>query len=85
VFDTVGGEPPAGERLVTIAAEAPGATYFVVEPEREQLIELARLADTGELRPAIDSTFPLERAQEAFDRVAGRGKRGKVVLDVAGG
>jgi NADPH:quinone reductase-like Zn-dependent oxidoreductase len=85
VFDTVGGEPPAGERLVTIAAEAPGATYFVVESEREQLIELARLADTGELRPAIDSTFPLERAQEAFDRVAGRGKRGKVVLDVAGG
>jgi NADPH:quinone reductase-like Zn-dependent oxidoreductase len=85
VFDTVGGELPVGERVVTIAAEAPGAVYFVVEPDREQLVELARLVDADELVPAIDSTFPLEQAREAFDRVAARGKRGKVVLDVAGG
>jgi NADPH:quinone reductase-like Zn-dependent oxidoreductase len=85
VFDTVGGELPEGARVVTIAAEAPGANYFVVEPDREHLVELARLADAGELVPAIDSTFPLERAREAFERVAARGKLGKVVLDVAGG
>jgi NADPH:quinone reductase-like Zn-dependent oxidoreductase len=85
VFDTAGGELPAGGRVVTVAAEAPGATYFVVEPSRDQLVELARLADAGALRPAIDSTFPLERAHEAFDRLTARGKRGKVVLDVAGG
>jgi NADPH:quinone reductase-like Zn-dependent oxidoreductase len=84
VFDTVGGELPVGERVVTIAAEAPGAVYFVVEPDREQLVELARLADAGELVPAIDSTFPLDSAREAFERVAAHGKRGKVVLDVAG-
>ena len=82
VFDTVGGELPAGERVVTIAAEAPGATYFIVEPDREQLLELARLADAGELRPAIDATFPLAQAREAFDRVAAHGKRGKVVLEI---
>jgi NADPH:quinone reductase-like Zn-dependent oxidoreductase len=85
VFDTVGGELPDGDRVVTIAAEAPGATYFVVEPDREQLVELAQLADAGELVPAIDSTFPLENAPEAFERVAAHGKRGKVVLDIAGG
>ena len=84
VFDTVGGELPRAERVVTIAVEAPGATYFIVEPNREQLLELARLADAGELVPAVDSTYPLERAREAFERVAERGKRGKVVLDVAG-
>ena len=84
VFDTVGGELPAGARTVTIAAEAPGATYFIVEPDRSQLVELARLAETGEVTAAIDSTFALERAQDAFDRVAAHGKRGKVVLDVAG-
>jgi NADPH:quinone reductase-like Zn-dependent oxidoreductase len=85
VFDTAGGELPEGERVVTIAAEAPGATFFVVEPDREQLVELARLADTGELVPAIDSTFPLDGAAQAFERVAARGKRGKVVLEIAGG
>jgi NADPH:quinone reductase-like Zn-dependent oxidoreductase len=84
VFDTVGGSLPTARRVVTIAAEAPGADYFVVEPNREQLGELARLADGGELRPAIDSTFPLEDAGAAFERLAARGKRGKVVLDVAG-
>jgi NADPH:quinone reductase-like Zn-dependent oxidoreductase len=85
VFDTIGGELPEGDRVVTIAAEAPGATYFVVEPDRDQLVELAQLADAGELVPTIDSTFPLENAPEAFERVAAHGKRGKVVLDVAGG
>jgi hypothetical protein len=34
--------------------------------------------------PAVDSTFPLEQAAQAFDRLTARGKRGKVVLDVAG-
>ena len=81
VFDTVGGEIPDGDRVVTIAAEAPGAIYFIVEPEREQLLELARLADAGELRPAVDSVFPLAEARAAFDRVAARGKGGKVVLE----
>ena len=69
--------------VVSVAEEAVGATYFIVEPNREQLVELARLADAGELRPAIDSVFPLEHAGAAFARVAERGKRGKVVLRVA--
>jgi NADPH:quinone reductase-like Zn-dependent oxidoreductase len=84
VFDTVGGELPVGGRTVTIAGQSPGATYLIVEPNRSQLVELARLAETGEVVPAIDSTFALERVRDAFDRVAAQGKRGKVVLDVAG-
>jgi NADPH:quinone reductase-like Zn-dependent oxidoreductase len=97
VFDTVGGEtlrrsPAAlrdGGRLVSVAEEPPpdpdrGITtsYFVVEPNREQLTELARLADEGAVKPAIDSTYPLDQAHDAFTRLAGPGKRGKVVLDL---
>jgi NADPH:quinone reductase-like Zn-dependent oxidoreductase len=87
VFDTVGGELLAtavgsAPRVVSIAEEAEGATYFVVEPNRAQLVELARHADAGELEPAIDSVFPLEEAGAAFVRLAQRGKRGKVVLCV---
>ena len=82
VFDTRGGEIPAGERVVTIAEEAPGATYFIVEPNREQLLELGGLVDADELRPEVDSVFPLTEARAAFERVAGPGKRGKVVLEV---
>jgi NADPH:quinone reductase-like Zn-dependent oxidoreductase len=82
VFDTGGGEVPAGERVVTIAEEVPGAIYFIVEPDHEQLLELGTLVDAGELRAEVDSVFPLREAPAAFDRVASRGKRGKVVLEV---
>jgi NADPH:quinone reductase-like Zn-dependent oxidoreductase len=82
VFDTRGGEIPAGERVVTIAEEAPGTTYFIVEPNREQLLKLGGLVDADELRPEVDSVFPLTEARAAFERVAGPGKRGKVVLEV---
>jgi NADPH:quinone reductase-like Zn-dependent oxidoreductase len=87
VFDTVGGEALArsigvAPRVVSIAEEVDGAFYFVVEPSRVQLVELARLADSGGLRPAVDSVFPLDEAVAAFSRLAERGKRGKVVLQV---
>jgi NADPH:quinone reductase-like Zn-dependent oxidoreductase len=81
VFDTRGDEVPAGDRVVTIAEETPGAIYFIVEPDRDQLLELAALVDAGELRAEVDSVFPLTQARAAFERVAARGKRGKVVLE----
>ena len=86
-FDTTGPAALTGirvGRIVSVAKEAAGVTYFIVEPNRDQLVELARLADEGAIRPEIDSVFPLADARAAFDRVAERGKRGKVVLRVAG-
>ena len=90
VFDTAGGQllarSPAvlgaGGRLVSVAEEPPGGIYFVVEPNREQLVEVGRLAESGELRPLVDSVFPLADAQAAFDRSMAPGKRGKVILRV---
>ena len=82
VFDTRGGEVPTGERVVTIAEETPGAIYFIVEPDQEQLTELTGLVDAGELCTEVDSVFPLTEPQAAFERVAAHGKRGKVVLQV---
>jgi NADPH:quinone reductase-like Zn-dependent oxidoreductase len=89
VFDTVGGAALAAAvgsapRVVSVAEEAEGVSYFIVEPNREQLLELAGRADAGELEPEIDSVFELEDALAAFARVSEHGKRGKVVLRVAG-
>ena len=93
VFDTVGGDALARSgsvlradgRLVSVAEELPdglAGIYFVVEPDREQMIELSRLVDRGLVRPAIDSMFSLTDAAKAFQRVMAPGKRGKVVLEV---
>src|SRR5262245_22612157 len=75
LFDTVGGEALAravgsAARVVSVAEAAHGATYFIVEPNKAQLVELARLADADALTPAIDSVFPLDDARAAFARVA---------------
>jgi NADPH:quinone reductase-like Zn-dependent oxidoreductase len=94
VFDTVGGELlegapvqlASGGRLVSVAAQPPGeGTYFVVEPSRRQLVELAGLLERGELRVAIDSTFVTSEAAAAFERSLASGKHGTVVIRVAGG
>jgi NADPH:quinone reductase-like Zn-dependent oxidoreductase len=78
-----------GGRLVSVATEPPEApgietTYFVVEPSREQLEELARMTDAGDLRVVVDAVFPLAEARAAFERSLARGRRGKIVLRVAG-
>ena len=79
VFDTVGGVTATG-RMVKIVGEGTNdPAFFIVEPKREQLLEVARLIDAGELRTWVDSTFPLERAPEAY---AARTRRGKMVVTI---
>jgi len=82
----------AGGRLVSVAEEPPGeraaalgitATYFVVEPNRPQLLELARWIDRGAVRPLVDEVFPLADARKAFERSLGDHGAGKIVLRVA--
>ncbi len=96
VFDTVGGETlerswgvlRPGGRLVTIATSGEGTTdprtraaFFIVEANREQLGEIARLIDAGRLRPVVDAVFLLAEARRAYEH---RATRGKVILSVAG-
>jgi NADPH:quinone reductase-like Zn-dependent oxidoreductase len=95
VFDTAGGHRLTGldgvlregGTLVSIAEEPPPSrhrtVYFVVEPDRGQLAEIAALADGGRLRPAIDRTYALADAHAAFEHLARGTGRGKVVLEIA--
>jgi NADPH:quinone reductase-like Zn-dependent oxidoreductase len=79
LFDTAGRTEGDAARKVTIAAEAPGFEFFIVEPDRDQLAELIKL----DLKPEVDSVFPFADYEAAFARLEERGKRGKVVVDVA--
>jgi NADPH:quinone reductase-like Zn-dependent oxidoreductase len=82
----------AAGRLVSVAEEpsrkeaAPleiSALYFVVEPNRGQLLELATLIDAGHIRPIIEQVVPLAEAKSAFERSDRRHGPGKIVLRVA--
>jgi NADPH:quinone reductase-like Zn-dependent oxidoreductase len=96
VFDCVGGETlnkswsvlRAGGRLVTIAAGSEGTqdertkeAFFIVEPDQQQLTEVARLLDAGKLHVFVDAEVPLAGAPAAY---AGKAERrngyGKVVV-----
>jgi NADPH:quinone reductase-like Zn-dependent oxidoreductase len=81
-----------GGRLISVAAEPPqesanalGITslYFVVSPNREQLIEITKFVNDGVLKPIVDDVFPLAKAREAFERSLLHCGVGKILLRVA--
>ena len=89
VFDAVGGETLArswgvlkpGGKLVTIAASEEGtadahtrAAFFIVEADRPQLAEIARLIDGGSLRPVVGGVFPC-RGPSRLRTSPGKGRR----------
>jgi NADPH:quinone reductase-like Zn-dependent oxidoreductase len=59
--------------------------YFVVQPNRDQLIALAELVDQGSLRAEVMEVFELASAREAFETGLRDRVRGKLVLRVVRG
>ncbi|KAE8154317.1 hypothetical protein BDV25DRAFT_147941 [Aspergillus avenaceus] len=57
--------------------------FFVMEPNRKHLEAITELVVAGRCKPVVDSIWPLEMYQEAFDRLDGGHARGKIVLDLS--
>jgi len=97
VFDVIGGDildrstalVRAGGTLVTIAAppkvrpEDGRAIFFVVEPDRARLTDLAQRLRHGRLKPIIGAIRTLPEAPAAF--APDRRTRGKTIIQVTGG
>jgi len=47
-----------------------------------KLDRLSRIAGEGHMRPVIDSAFPLDEINSAFDRFATPGKQGRVLIEM---
>jgi NADPH:quinone reductase-like Zn-dependent oxidoreductase len=95
VFDVIGGDilarsaalVRAGGTLVTIA-EPPEArprdrraVFFVVEPDRARLADLAARVRDGRLKPVVGAVLPLAEAAAAF--APDKRIPGKTILRVA--
>ncbi len=100
VFDTVGGHirersrtvlRPGG-RLISIAADGEVTTdpvvrdaYFIVEPRRSQLVEIARLIDSGAVRTFVNAVVPLSQAAAAYAGTVPKRGFGKIVISIESG
>ena len=81
-----------GGLLVSIVSPPPPAdvvkghdvrfVWFVVEPNRDELLQIGELIDAGQLRPIIDTVFPLAQARRAYEQAAKGHMRGKIVLRI---
>jgi NADPH:quinone reductase-like Zn-dependent oxidoreductase len=94
VFDVIGGDildrsaalVRAGGTLVTIAMPPKvqpkdgRAVFFVVEPDRARLTELAQRVRDGRLRPTVGAVRPLAEAPAAF--APGKRNPGKTIIRV---
>ncbi|HEX4226075.1 MAG TPA: NADP-dependent oxidoreductase [Pseudonocardiaceae bacterium] len=94
VFDVIGGEimersmalVRAGGTLVTIAApptsrpEDGRAVFFVVEPDRDRLADLAQRVRDGRLAPIVGAVRPLAETRVAFS--PDRRTHGKTIIQV---
>ncbi len=59
------------------------ATFFVVEPNGEQLSQIAALIEEGKIKPIVDSVLALSEGVKAFEQLAMGHSRGKVVLRIS--
>ncbi len=73
--------PPSQEQA---KAHGVRAIFFIVQPDRTQLIQIGNLIDTGRIRPAIETVYPLSEARQAFERALSGHTRGKIILQVVG-
>ena len=56
--------------------------YFVVEPNRDDLTQIAALVEAGRLRAIVSQVFPLAQTREAYEQALAGHNRGKTVLTV---
>ncbi len=58
------------------------ADRFLVAPNAAQLTRLAQMIDAGQIKPFIDTAFPLTEAAKLHIHDETRRPRGKLVLSV---
>jgi len=56
--------------------------WFFMWPDGEMLSELGRLISEGTIKTVIESTYPMDQAAAAFDRLATGRAKGKIVVSV---
>ncbi|KAL4963857.1 NADP-dependent oxidoreductase [Aspergillus stella-maris] len=57
--------------------------FFIMEPNGEHLAAITKLVEEGKCRGFVDSVYPLEKFEEAFEKVGTGHAKGKVVVELS--
>jgi len=71
--------PPSPEQA---KAHGVRSVWFIVKPNRDQLIRMSELIDTGRIRAIVETVLALSQARQAYEQGSKRHTRGKIVLRV---
>ncbi|AQZ64283.1 Quinone oxidoreductase [[Actinomadura] parvosata subsp. kistnae] len=79
------GRPAASLAYIAASAVHGGRRVraFSGDPSHRLFADLARYVERGDLRPVVDTVFPLEEVAEAHRALEAGGVRGKIVLRIA--
>jgi NADPH:quinone reductase-like Zn-dependent oxidoreductase len=80
-----------GGILVSIISESSGQeasahgvrqAFVFAQPDVRQLTDIAKLVDSGKLKPIVETVLPLSQARRAHELIQTGHTRGKIVLSV---
>ncbi len=74
--------PPAEGAVIELESRGLRHVQVDVRPSAAQLVEIMHLVETGDLRPVVSQTFPLDRLAEAHAAVGTGSTLGKIVVTV---
>lgn len=75
-------EPPEPLKPEGLAAKNVKAWFFIMESNGSQLEKITKLIDEGKCRTVVDSTWPLEEFEKAYERADSGHAKGKVVIQL---
>src|SRR5580765_1672611 len=75
-------QPPSEEKAKALGVRA---AFMAGHPSGAQLAEIAKIIDSGELKPVIDRILPLSEVRRAHELSQSGHVRGKIVLRVTNG
>lgn len=72
-----------GKKFDNLAKKNNQEYHFIfVKENGEQLEKIAKILEQHQIQPSIDSIFPLEKTEEALQKIATKPSQGKTILEI---
>ncbi|HXX28393.1 MAG TPA: NADP-dependent oxidoreductase [Terriglobales bacterium] len=80
ILVSIVGPPPSEEEA---AKHGVRFAFFSAQPDASLLVAIAKLVDSGQIKPLVETVLPLAEARQAHELTQSGHTRGKIVLKVA--